>query len=334
MLVRSWCPRVVPVVAAIPIASLLASSAPASSSPGGSPDAVAAEIEATEIVRMLEQGLTTDVVREWLASRSTRVSPPDPDSMIRLRQAGADDALLKLIVERSSVRTPAEPPTGVPSPAVPIAAAAADDGMARVDVTIKYRPFEPLDGDDYAPSPDLVVYVDGRALARVPAQADLGQTPFAFRTHVPPGPHVLRLAREFVDGPGSGDPARIAPETLAIEVDAGLRWELDLSWVDGAMSFGPPRPLTWALRRDGELRTGAEKIGTATDRWPELCDDIEATLDPAKKPGRSVRRRLETCVRWVDLFGGVNDVAVREAARHAAHDGDRGGFKNATPFAD
>lgn len=285
------------------------------------------EIAVDELVRMLEEGVPTDVVRAWLASRSARVSPPDPDTMIRLRRAGADDALLQLIVERSAAPEPA-----TPSP--PATAAAADDGTARVDVTIAYRPVEPLDGDDRAPSPDLVLYIDGRALARVPPQADLGEDPAAFRTVVPAGAHVLALAREFADGGQASAPGRFAPETLAITLDPGLRWELDLRWVDAAMSFGTPRPLTWELRRDGERMAGAEKIGTPTDRWPELCEDLEASLEPGKKPGRSMRRRLEACVRWADLFPGIDDLPVRADARFTAGEGGRDGFESRTPFSD
>jgi hypothetical protein len=283
------------------------------------------EIAVEELARMLEEGVPNDVVREWLAARPARVTPPDPDTMIRLRRAGADDALLQLIVERSAARPPATPPPAAAS--VP----AADD-VARLDVTVAYRPIEPLDGDDRAPSPDLVLYIDGRALARVPAQADLLGDPSEFRTVLPPGAHVLALAREFAEGREADRPGRFAPETLAITVDPGPRWELDLRWVDGMMSFGTPRPLTWELLRDGERMAGAEKIGTPTDRWPELCEDVEASLAPGEKPGRSMRRRLESCVRWVDLFDGIEDVPDRVDARHAARDGDRSGFESSAPF--
>jgi hypothetical protein len=247
--------------------------------------------------------------------------------MIRLRQAGADDALLRLIVERSAAPEPAVSPPVTPS-------AGAADGLARVDVAVTYRPVEPLDGDDRAPTPDLVLYIDGRALARVPAQADLRDEPSTFHVLVPPGAHVLALAREFAEGRQAKAPGRFSPETLAITVDPEKRFELDLRWVDAMMSFGSPTPLTWELRRDGERVAGADKIGTPTDRWPELCEDLEASVEPGKTPGRSMRRKLEDCVRWVDLFGGIEDLPSRVGARFTARGGGRSGFENGTPFAD
>ncbi len=319
MLRRRRFARCAPVVALVLVVLAIAAAVSTASA--------ADEIAADELVRMLEEGVPADVVRAWLASRPARVTPPDPDTMIRLRRAGADEALLELIVERSAV-----PAAATPSPTA--TAVVPDDGMARVDVTVTYRPIEPLDGDDRAPSPDLVLYIDGRALARVPAQADLLEEPAAFRMRVPAGAHVLALAREFPDGRPAKEPARFAPETLAITVDVGLRWEFDLRWVGAAMSFGAARPLSWELRQDGERKAGAEKIGTPTDGWPELCEDLEATLEAGKTPGRSMRRRLESCVRWADLFDGIEGLPARAEARHAAREGDRAGFRNASPFGD
>jgi len=287
-------------------------------------------IRADAIVAMLEEGIAPDVVLSWLSGRTEPVAALSADDLLRLRRAGADDALLRAMVERASAPAPtgAAPsaPAAVPEPA---RAAAPPDGDARVEVTIEYRPVEPMDGDERAPSPDLVLYVDGRFLARAAAQGDFRRRPVQFRTRLPVGRHVVRFAREFPED--DRDVARVAPEAIAFDLGAGDRWSLAIRWSESIMEFGRPTPLTWTLLDDGERVAGATDAGTPTDRWPELCEDLELAVGNADT--RSARRRRERCVRWDGLFPDVAGAPSRADVRPARSSDGKAPEPATDPFA-
>ena len=67
------------------------------------------------------------------------------------------------------------------------------------------------------------------------------------------------------------------------------------------------------MLRDGEMVDGVEKAGTPKDRWPPLCEDLEAGLDPDSKVTKSLKRALDHCVRWAGLWtAAAGDVPTRQ----------------------
>jgi hypothetical protein len=179
---------------------------------------------------------------------------------------------------------------------------------------VTYRPYASFDMEDQDKL-DLYVYVDGALVARVRPQ---NRWPPAQDPEVAlalePGRHTLRLLRESHERQGGKDErwrheARACPDVVEFEVAPGHDWSLDVEWTEPR--FSTAAPLTWRLLRDGLEAAGAEKIGTPTDRWPHVCEDLES-----RKASRLVAREMESCVRWTDLWGQLSvESSTRAAVR-------------------
>lgn len=61
-----------------------------------------------------------------------------------------------------------------------------------------------------------------------------------------------------------------------------------------------------------ELR---ERFGGDPDDWKPVCEEIEANRKPGKKLPRSLRRELESCIAWHDLWPGVPGPMARATVR-------------------
>lgn len=262
-----------------------------------------------DLVRMLEEGIPADVVLTWLENRPGTVASPDPDDLIRLRRAGADEALLRLVVERSGTRPPAVPPSPVPT------TVADAGGDARIDLELEYRPVGAWEGDERARVPDLVLFVDGRTLARIEPQGDIGRQAIRFRSRWPAGPHVVRWG--LVVEERGATVLQVSPDAIAFEPDAGPPWTLRYRWIESALALGPPDPLSWELLRDGEPIARGGEGATTRPGWRELCDDLTAALGD-DEPSRRDRRRLESCVSWSDWWDGVERAPTRADVRDDA----------------
>ena len=188
-----------------------------------------------------------------------------------------------------------------------------------VTFQLSYRPHH-LDPDE--PDWDLIVYLDGRPLTSVPPTSAFKAKELEFSRRLAPGAHTLRVAQEQHRQERHGrwsHAARVAPDPIAFTLapdPTGATVELSFNqgW------FLLTTPLQFRVRQ-GERTTGDdEAFGGDPERWPLLCEEIEASLEPGESPGRAVRRQLKDCVRWGDLWGdgGAPDRAEVRAALAAA----------------
>jgi len=260
-----------------------------------------------QVERMLRAGIGPDVVLAWLE----RERPPVPrlaaEDLLRLREAGADDDLLRRLVELSGGDDgeragKGQAPSPAP-PAVPDATPAPLPDAVPVRVTLEYRPRRLEDEEPWA----LYVYLDGRPVAWSPGP----RTPFSepritFVVPLSPGRHLLRVARERHLPRSLGSrvyrhEARFAP--LEIPLDVPPREGLELLLRVREDRRGRARPaISWTVSLGGKVLVDRRNQGPPPAAWPDLCEDVEATL-PAGSRLRD--RKLERCVRWGDLWKDV-----------------------------
>lgn len=191
--------------------------------------------------------------------------------------------------------------------------------LVRMRVEVEYLPDFPATGDGPG---DLYVYLDGDLLAWVPTGGQFAPTPPAvFERGVPPGAHVLRLLQEkhlARSAGGWSHQARAAPFELFFQLAAGGRGELTLRLIESSAVFATnPTPVSAMITQNGKTVQNLEKKGPGLDKWPALCEEIEANLDPGrKKIPKKARADLEHCVRWADLWRSLDGgVPARDEAR-------------------
>jgi len=270
----------------------------------------------SDVVRMLDSKVQVSVILEWLAGVEDPPAGLTADDMILLTRAGAPEPVILRILELAAGPTAATPPPPAPAATSPAAAAAPSAGSAPpscclVYFSILYRPsFDSEAGDEVG---DLYVYLDGNFLARAGVgkrnAVDVG-------TSVGPGEHTLRLLVESHARSGQGESFEhesfVAPETVRFTLPEPADWKLSLSWSEGVLSKGP---LGWTLTRDGKQVGGESGLGTDRERWPALCEDIEASVPSGQAATGWVERQLSRCVRWSDLWPGVEPLPSREEVR-------------------
>ncbi len=258
-----------------------------------------------QVERMLRAGIGPEVVLAWLERDRPPVPRLGPDDLVRLREAGADDALLRRLIEMEG--GPGESAAGEPGPPAGRAAAGpaavARTGEVPVRVTLDYRPRRREDEEPWS----LYVYVDGRPVAWSPGP----RTPFSssrltFVLPLAPGRHLVRLARErhLPRSLGSSvyrHETRFAPIEISLAVPPREGLELLLRVREDRR--GRPRPaISWTVSLGGKVLVDRRDQGPPPGDWPWLCEDLEATFPE----GSRVReRRSRGCVHWEELWRDV-----------------------------
>ncbi len=294
------------------------------------PLAVAAEdatITASQVLEMLEAGLSEEVVLEWLAGAEESTARPTPDELIALKKAGATDRLLKALlagsrgerVEPAPEPLPAAPPAVASSPteAPPVNT---DRDPADTGVLVRFElSYEPPKVDYDEELWDLYVYLDGEPLAYVPpilSVLDRSEV-LEFRQRLAPGRHVIRVTQERHERRGRNrwrHSARVSDQQFAFDVEPVRDGELELAFSEGFLGARSTGPLTFRFRQQDRV-TEVEGVGGLPDRWAPLCEEIEAGFDGDTR-SRAEARALEGCVRWASLWGDVQ-APSRDAVRRA-----------------
>lgn len=243
-----------------------------------------------EVLRLLGEGLGSDVVAAWLARSEANPARLSADDLVALKRAGADDALIKMLVTRSA---------GVPP-------GPSDTETTTLTLLVDYRAYERAETEEYLEGPELFVYVDGRLADRVPSRVDIGgRGPTEVTLPISPGIHRLRIARERHELRGRGDrarwvhEARVSPDTITLPLDRPGAWRIELRWRDS--SFSSRTTMTWTLEREGTVVAEETIDAVPKDDWPRLCDDLPEG-----------ERAEPSCVPWPDLWTGATDLPSRE----------------------
>lgn len=308
----------------------LASVAPASAQ---SDAAQATDPVVNDVVRMLEVGIESDLVLQWLESSGKQPGPLSADDVIALTQAKAPKELIQALLDMSArsappaprtqapPRAPATPAPAAPSPGTPAPRVAQTDGeCCLVNFSVEYRVAEDTIGDNMEPpGRDLFVYVDGRFLARFSSQGNIAaRGPVPFKARLAPGDHTLRVTRELHSRASGRDSGKWQHETTAstvaidFSIDRSANWNMDLRWIQS--EFSVKKPLSWQLSRDGVAIAGEKNIDKFREDWPYLCDDVEASRDNGALSGWRARDRLKNCVTWASLWpaGAPSRTAILE----------------------
>jgi len=278
-----------------------------------------------DVARMLEAEIETTVILQWLQQVETPPETISADDLILLKRAGAPQEVVERLLEMSEGAPTPEliAPTSTPPPSVRVTPPAMDEDAieecCEVDVSVLFRPFYPLDDLDEDTGWDLYVYLDGSLLAR--AVRDRAATTLSAR--LSPGEHTLRLLWELHARQGRGESAtweheaRVAPETLRFDLPPAEGWKLEVVWDEGR--FGSKKkPLSWNLVINGGPTMGESALGTPRDRWPVLCDEVEASIPEGKDTPGWARRAMKGCVSWSSLWEGLDTVPGRDQARDEA----------------
>jgi hypothetical protein len=275
----------------------------------------------SDVVRMLDSKVQVSVILEWLGSVENPPTGLTADDMILLTRAGAPEPVILKILERAAGPSAATPPTTAPkatgsaAPSPPPTPAPASGNGAPpcciVYFSILFRPTFDSDAGDRVG--DLYVYLDGNFLGR----AGVGKrNAVELGTSVGLGEHSVRLmveshTRSGRDGAFEHE-ALVDPDVVRFTLDEPGDWKLELNWSEAPLSKGA---LSWTLSRDGKRVAGESGVGTDRARWPPLCEDIEASVPPGQGRTAWVQRQLSRCVKWNDLWPGVEKVPSREEAR-------------------
>jgi hypothetical protein len=194
--------------------------------------------------------------------------------------------------------------------------------MVSARFEIEYRPpFTAAAADPW----DLYVYLDGEPLTWVSKGGQLSATPpVRFTRELTAGQHVLRLLienHERRSGERWFHEARVAPTEIVFRLAAGAEAEIDLRIAQPRLGLGGLRgaekgPVDVAIRQGGRVLLTLEDEGGDFADWPELCEEIEANLDPAKKTPNRIAKALTRCVRWAALWRALgHETPNREQAR-------------------
>jgi hypothetical protein len=283
------------------------------------------------VLRMLQAKVSEPVIVHWLDTTGQRPAAVGSREIVELKRAGASDALMKKILDLAAGRAapelpagpaaasaappaqapPAPAPAATPAPAVP-SAAASPGRAASMHWRIAYHPNFGADDERW----DLYVYLDGRYLAAVKSPAvSFLDPPVQFDRNLAPGHHVLRVTEERhlrkLGRDGWTHAAKVAPAVLAFEVAPDAAGLVDLR-VETRPRGGPVS--LRVTQGDAELVRTEPAIGQP-DAWPWLCEEATAGQPAGKRPSRSARGELGSCLRWADLWPGVDAPPSRDAVR-------------------
>jgi hypothetical protein len=294
-----------------------------------------------DVIRMLEADLSEEVILDWLEGDKRPVPKASADDLIGLKGAGASQALLEKLLglsrrEAAPLPTaPAEPTVPVPTePSTPPAARAEPSSAAEAPaarptpsrspgdqalVTFRLAYIPPKVDFDHELW-DLYVYLNGEPLAYVPPNTsflDRGDA-VEFRRSLEPGPHLLVVTQERHERQSKKrwrHEARVSPEVFAFEVLPNHDGEAELTYNEGLLGTNSGGPLTFRIVQSDQV-TEMEGVGGSPDSWAQLCEEIEANIPEGKSPGRSAQDELARCVRWGELWHGIEG-PTRDQIREA-----------------
>jgi len=311
---------------------------------GLAPSARAEEPEADPIldgvVEMLQAEISEPVILEWLDSAEETPRRPTAGELVELKEAGASEELLSRLIEISRALAPMPPILRKPvseRAATPVPPRASDPPPSRerpvppVVATPEFaepgavepRAAEPRSADglvtvefEFAYVPnwgegetvwDLYVYIDGKPLSYVAEGGQLfDENILRFSRRLEPDRHVLRVLQERHEGGRRAThEARVAPDTFAFELAAAPAAEIELFYREPMIDVGQGGgPLAFRFAQGNQVEV-LEDLGGDPAQWPELCEEIEVGVSERKRASASFERDLEGCVRWRELWEGI-----------------------------
>ena len=159
-------------------------------------------------------------------------------------------------------------------------------------------------------------------MSYVPEGTLLTSNVVRFRQFLTPGKHTLRVAQERHEQAWRGrwsHAARVSDLVLPFEVAGGarVRADIELKFSQPKLAFGRSGgPLSFRFVQGKTVEVVAKQGGDPED-WLLVCEEIEANAEDGKELEKSLRRQLEGCVRWAELWPGVDEAPSRDEIREA-----------------
>jgi len=263
-----------------------------------------------EVVRMLEAGVSEDVILRWLDRDGRHPGELGSDDIIALTRAEASPQLMDRLM------------TAPQSPAAPVALAlpaSSGDAEVPVEFSIRYRPYRDSEGDEDEQW-HLFVYLDGRPLAWSEGKNWLSKSKKTVDVTplVTPERHVVRLVQERhrrAGKKGWHHEARVCPDAIEFETTTpGRRVEIQVTEPTG-LSLRGKSTLVWSMWDEGVPQDEGIPLSGPPGDWPPLCEEIESAYEDGNKIPKRDRKQLDRCVRWDSLWPGLTDIPGRDEVR-------------------
>jgi hypothetical protein len=271
-----------------------------------------------DVVRMLGEGVSAELIVDWLDSSAARPGRLSPDDLIALSRAAAPPELVQRLMELSQAA--AEPPPPVPPGSTELPPPAPGTKV-NVVFDIDYSP----QLVEYQLTPfDLIVYLDGQPLSWFDGwsgEGEKGHDQLVFEHELETGPHVIRLLQERHEPKSKRKgtwthEARVFPETILLDVDALGMWSVEMYIRESGDSFASgPKPVTYSILRNNEAIVNEMKQGPSTRRWPALCEEVETAFPGKKRNSAAAGKALQGCMSWSQLWEGIEGIPDRATVR-------------------
>jgi len=267
-----------------------------------------------EVVRMLDAGVDEEVIVLWLERDGRRPKAVSADDLIALTRSNASRELIDALMEAGAAVPAPGPPERMAEPSVASQPAPRGDAIP-LELSITYRPFRDPEGDEDEQW-QLFVYLDGRPLAWSDGKNWLSRSKRNREVSVLVSArrHVVRLVEERHRRRAEGwtHEARVCPVPIELDATAGpLEIEIEIKEAAG-LGFGKA-VYRWA-RLDGDDVEDTRLPGPP-ETWAPLCEEIESNYTYGRKIPRRVKKQLEDCVRWHELWPADADAPDRGTVR-------------------
>jgi hypothetical protein len=280
------------------------------------PHSPAAEEEARdevvrEVVRMLDAGVSEDVILRWLERDDRHPGELGSDDIIALTRAAASPQLMDRLMT--------EQPPAAPAPAALPLESDSGEVDIPVEFSIRYRPFRDSEADEDEQW-HLFVYLDGRPLAWSEGRNWLSKSKKTVDVTplVTPERHVVRLVQERhrrAGKQGWRHEARVCPDAIEFEATTpGRRVEIQVTEPTG-LSLRGKSTLIWSMWDEGVPQDEGIPLSGPPDDWPPLCEEIETAYEEGEKIPKRVQKQLDRCVRWDSLWPGLTGIPGRDEVR-------------------
>jgi hypothetical protein len=254
-----------------------------------------------DVIRLLGEGLSSELVSEWLEKTGKKPVEITADDLIILKKAGASEALVQELVylaKSDDAPAPAaDPPAEEPPPS----------GPAKLTLSLDFTPWQsPADGWN------LFVYCNGEFLIWSPGNEEL----LDLTRELEPGRYVLRFLLERHTSTGKKKKpyiheAKVSLIPVELEMKPGSTWKVSLM----ASGEGTAGALSWTVERNLVVVEEKERKGGSFGDWPKLCEEILSNIKESRWQSRSTREALVGCAKWDSLWPGIAEFPTRKEVR-------------------
>jgi hypothetical protein len=254
-----------------------------------------------DVVRLLGEGLSPELVSEWLEKTGKKPTKLSADDLIILKKAGASETLVQELVYLAGTKE-----ASVPA-AEPAAEAEPPSGPAKLNLTLDFTPWR-----SSADGWNLFVYCNGEFLIWSPGNRDQ----LDLTREMEPGRYVLRFLLERHTSTGKKKKpyihdAKVSLRPIELEMKPGSSWKVALT----ASGEGAEGALSWKIERNLLVVDQDERRGAPFSDWPKLCEEILANIKQSRWQSKATREALMGCAEWESLWPGVAEFPTRNEVR-------------------